>query len=108
MHSYGLMAWKGRDTMSSNLHPVDEIQKIREQIKALKAREAELKAMIVSGEAPKEGQFVRARLITRKSKRFNCQAAEAELGSIDRFLVETEATILKLEIIEDDGFNLVE
>lgn len=62
--------------MSSNLHPVDEIQKIREQVKALKAREAELKAMIVSGEASKEGQFVRAQLITRKSKRFNRQAAE--------------------------------
>lgn len=94
--------------MSSNLHPVDELQKIREQVKALKAREAELKAMIVSGEASKEGQFVRAHLITRKSKRFNRQAAEAELGSIDRFLVETEATILKLETIEGDDFDLVE
>ena len=94
--------------MSSNLRPVDEIQKIREQVKALKAREAELKAMIVSGEASMEGQFVRAQLIARMSKRFNRQAAEAELGSLDRFLVETEATILKLEIIEDDDFDLVE
>ena len=89
----------------TNLHTIDEI---REQVKALKAREAELKAMIVSGEASKEVQFVRAQLITRKSKRFNRQAAEAELGSLDRFLVETEATILKLEIIEDDDFDLVE
>jgi len=87
------------------LHTIDEI---REQVKALKARKAELKAMIVSGEASKEVQFVRAQHITRKSKRFNRQAAEAELGSLDRFLVETEATILKLEIIEDDDFDLVE
>ncbi len=94
--------------MSSNLPPVDEILKIREQIKALKAREAELKALIVSGEASKEGHFVRAQLITRKSKRFDRQAAEAELGDLTRFLVETEATILKLEAIEDDGFDLLE
>ena len=94
--------------MSSNLRPVDEIQKIREQVKALKTREAELKAMILSGETSQEGQFVRAQLITRKSKRFNRQAAEVELGSLDRFLVETEATILKLEIIEDDDFDPVE
>jgi len=94
--------------MSSNLHPADEIQKIRERVKELKTREAELKAMIITGEASKEGQFVRAQLITRKSKRFNRQAAETELGSLDRFLVETEATILKLEIIEDDDLDLVE
>lgn len=94
--------------MSSNLPPADEILQIREQIKALKTREAELKALIVSGEASKEGNFVRARLITRKSKRFDRQAAETELGDLTRFLVETEATILKLETIEDDDFDLVE
>jgi len=94
--------------MSSNLPPVDEILKIREQIKALKAREAELKALIVSGEASTEGHFVRARLITRKSKRFDRQAAEVELGDLTRFLVETKVTILKLEAIKDDDFDLVE
>jgi len=94
--------------MLPNLAPVDEIQKIREQIKTLKAREAELKSLIVSGEASKEGHFVRARLIARKSKRFDRQAAEAELGDLTRFLVETEATILKLEPIEEDDFSLLE
>jgi hypothetical protein len=94
--------------MLSNLAPVDEVQKIREQIKELKAREAELKALIVSGEASKDGQIMRARLITRKSKRFDRQAAEAELGDLTRFLVETEATILKLEPIEEENYSLVE
>ena len=87
--------------MLSNLAPADEIQRIREQVKALKAREAELKALIVSGEVGKEGQFFRAKLITRKSKRFDRRAAEAEFGDLDRFLVETETTMLRLEAIDD-------
>jgi hypothetical protein len=94
--------------MLSNLHPADEIQKIREQVKELKAREAELKAQIVSGKASKEGQFVRAQLFTQVTRRFDRQAAEAEFGNVDRFFVETKALVLKLEEIDDDDIILVE
>lgn len=96
--------------MKSNLAPADEIQKIREQVKALRKREADLKALLISGEAAKEGHFVRARLLTRKSRRFDRKAAEAELGDLSRFSKETETIVLKLETItdDDDDFDLIE
>lgn len=91
-----------RDTpMTTNLKPADELLSIRQRIKALQAREDEIKAGMKSGELEMSGDFALASLSTRNSSRFDRKAAENELGDLSRFEVKTEITVLTVSELEE-------
>lgn len=83
--------------MSTNMHPADELLFIRQRIKEFQVREDELKSGFKSGDLETAGQFSVVTVTKRKSKRFDRKAAEAELGSLSRFEVETESTVIRAE-----------
>lgn len=83
----------------TNMKPADELLSIRQKIKDLQAREAEIKEGIASGAMPTNGDFAICRLSTRKTTRFDRKAAEAELGSLARFDVTGEAVALLVEAL---------
>ena len=83
--------------MTTNMKPADELLSIRQKIKALQAREAEIKAAMIDGTADLFGDFAIANLSTRATTRFDRKASEAELGSLARFEVKGEAVTLTVE-----------
>lgn len=83
--------------MTTNLKPDDELLTIRNKIKELQAREAEIKAGMQTGELDTAGDFAIATLTTRKTNRFDKKAAEAELGDLSRFNVAGESVALLVE-----------
>ncbi len=83
--------------MTINLKPADELITIRNRIKELREREKELKVRMQSGSLPLDGDFAIARLVKRKTTRFDKKAAETELGSLARFNVQSETTVLLVE-----------
>lgn len=90
--------------MITNLKPADELLSIRQRIKALQAREDEIKAAMISGEMEMNGDFAVAHFVIRRTSRFDRKAAEAEMGSLARFDVKSETTALmvsELEIAEE-------
>lgn len=83
--------------MTTNLKPADELLTVRNRIKELQEREKVLKAGMLSNEFAFEGDFAIARLVKRKTSRFDKKAAEAELGDLSRFNVKSETTALLVE-----------
>ena len=86
--------------MTINLKPADELLTIRQRIKALQAREDEIKSAMKSGEMEMAGDFALAHFVTRKSSRFDRKAAEAELGDLSRFDVKSETVALMVSELE--------
>lgn len=86
--------------MTTNMKPADELLTIRKRVKELQDREKEIKAAMQSGEMETHGDFAIARFVKRKSKRFDRKAAEAELGSLERFEVEGETTALLVDELD--------
>jgi hypothetical protein len=84
---------KGANEMT-NLKPADELLSVRQKIKDLQAREAELKDAMMKDPALLAGDFAVASLVKRGSTRFDRKAAEAELGSLARFDVKGETIAL--------------
>ena len=84
----------------TNLKPADELLTIRNKVKELQAREAEIKAGMQSGELDTAGDFAIATLAIRKTTRFDKKAAEAELGDLSRFNVTGESVTLLIEELE--------
>ena len=80
--------------MTTNLKPADELLTIRQRIKALQAREDDIKAGMKSGELEMQGDFTFAHFVKRNASRFDRKAAELELGSLSRFDVKTETAVL--------------
>lgn len=83
--------------MTTNMKPADELLSVRQKIKALQEREAELKAGMQSGDLSLDGDFALARLMKRNTTRFDRKAAEEELGSLKRFEVKSETVALVVE-----------
>lgn len=87
----------------TNLKPADELLSIRQRVKVLQAREADIKAGMQDGSLALDGDFAIASFVNRKSKRFDRKAAEAELGSLARFDVEGETVALMVnELVQPD------
>lgn len=88
------------DMTQTNLKPADELLTIRQRIKALQAREAEIKEAMISGGAELAGDFAIAELKERAASRFDRKAAEAELGDLSRFENKTTQTVLIITELE--------
>ena len=93
LHTWGI-------DMTTNLKPADELLTIRQRIKALQAREEEIKAGMKSGEVELAGDFALAHFTKRSSSRFDRKAAEAELGDLSRFEVKSETIALIVSELE--------
>lgn len=83
--------------MTTNMKPADELLTIRRKIKDLQSREKEIADAIKSGTMSADGDFAIARLSARSTTRFDRKAAEAELGSLDRFEVKGETVALLVD-----------
>lgn len=81
----------------TNLKPADELLSIRQKVKELQDRETELKEGFKSGDLECGGDFAVVVVSKRKTKRFDRKAAEAELGSLSRFEVETDQIVIRCE-----------
>jgi hypothetical protein len=92
------------NTTSTNMKPADELLSVRQKIKQLQDREAEIKNGMRAGDMVMDGDFAIARLVKRKSTRFDKKAAEAELGDLSRFNVSSESTVLIVdELVLEPG-----
>lgn len=87
--------------MTTNLKPADELLSVRQKIKEFQEREKELRDGIVSGDFDTHGDFAAVLITKRKAKRFDRKAAEKELGSLSRFEVETESTVVRVEELQN-------
>lgn len=80
-----------------NMKPADELLFVRERIKELQQREAELKEGFKTGELETDGDYALVCMAKRKTKRFDRKAAENELGDLTRFDVEGESLVIRVE-----------
>lgn len=87
--------------MTTNMKPADELLSIRQKMKELQAREKEIKDGMKAGELEMNGDFSFAHFVTRKQRRFDRKAAEAEVGDLSRFEVESEGTALMVNEIAE-------
>ncbi len=83
--------------MTTNLKPADEVLSLRQRIKELQAREAELKEGMANGELPMNGDFAIARFVKRATSRFDRKAAEAKFGSLAAFDIKGETVALMVD-----------
>ena len=83
--------------MSTNMKPADELLTIRRKIKELQEREKQIADGIKSGDLSPDGDFAIACLSARSTTRFDRKAAEAELGSLERFEVKGETVALLVD-----------
>lgn len=83
--------------MTTNMKPADELLSVRQKIKQLQEREAEIKAGMQDGSLSMEGDFAIARMVKRNTTRFDRKAAEAEVGSLARFEVKGETVALVVD-----------
>lgn len=81
-------------TIKTNLKPADELLSIRQRIKELQSREAEIKDGMKSGALDMSGDFAIAYFVKKNTTRFDKKAAEKELGDLSRFNVSGEAAAL--------------
>ena len=88
----------------TNLKLADELLSVRQKIKALQTREAEIKEALSAPGADLSGDFSLAHFVKRGSTRFDRKAAEKELGPLDRFDVKTETVALMVsELVQAEG-----
>ena len=84
--------------MISNMHPVDELKSVRDRIKELQAREAELRDRVINGKASDAIGVMAIAFVTKQvRKTFDRKAAEAELGSLARFDRPTEMIVVRVQ-----------
>jgi hypothetical protein len=83
----------------TNRKPPDELADVREQMKTLKAREDELREMLISGQADLVGDDCVAVVSIVTQERVDTAKLRAELGleRLRPFLKMTEATTVKVE-----------
>jgi hypothetical protein len=83
--------------MTTNLKPADELKSIRDRIKELQAREAELREGIIAGKLDAVGVMAIAFVTTSQRRTFDRKTAEAELGSLARFDKPTEVIAVRVQ-----------
>jgi hypothetical protein len=85
--------------VQTNRKPPDELADVRERIKELKAREDELRELLIAGEADPIGDDYAAVISKVVSERIDTTRLRRELGleRLRPFLVPLESTVVKVE-----------
>lgn len=96
--SHGLR-WGERMSASDNLHPADELAKVRNKIRELKEREDELRVLLIDLPAKERaGVVYRATVVHHTHKRLDKDMLEKEMGPIaDRLYRTIEITMIKIK-----------
>jgi len=87
----------GAKTMTTNLKPADELKSVRDRIKELQTREAELREGIIAGSLDAVGVTAIAFVTKQTRKTFDRKAAEAELGDLSRFERPGETIVVRVQ-----------
>jgi hypothetical protein len=91
--------------MITNLHPTDELARVRTQIKTLEEREAQLREELLSGRVGLEGEDHVAQLVSVPRAWVSLRSARQALGSIlDPFI--SEKIVRMVRIAAKDGHEL--
>ena len=83
----------------SNIHPADEMQALRTQIKALQDRESQLRdVLLAANDAGREGAAYRAFVMVSTRETLDKNAITAALGKdvVEPFMRKSEMKTLKL------------
>ena len=83
----------------SNIHPADEMQALRAQIKALQDRESQLRdVLLAANDAGREGAAYRAFVMVSTRETLDKNAITAALGKdvVEPFMQKSEMKTLKL------------
>jgi len=91
--------------MHSNRHPADALADVREQIKALETREAELRAILLDGSCGLAGDEYIACVKLVPSTRLNPDALRRHFGAaaLAPFTIKTEVTHVRLNPRKGNG-----
>ena len=88
--------------MIANIHPVDELARVRAQIKTLEEREGQLREELLSGRVGLEGEDHVAQLVSTPRAWVSLKSARQTLGSIlDPFI--SEKIVRMVRIAAKDG-----
>jgi hypothetical protein len=84
--------------MIANRHPVDELADIRAQIRELKAKEDDLRSVILAGNCSLLGCEYKAAISKHSVSRLDQAAAVRELGMerLRPFMTNSEFTVVKV------------
>ena len=85
----------------TNMKPADEFLQIKQKIKELKAREAELRDGFLAGDLDVSGDFSAIRLTQRKAKKFDRKSAELRVGDLSRFDLITTSNVVIVEELQN-------
>jgi hypothetical protein len=84
--------------MSGNRHPADELAEVRQQIRNLKRREAELREMIMElPRVERMGMNFVAIVFERKRRVLNVRKVEEEFGDLSEFYDVAEFSLVQTE-----------
>ncbi|MGY3615696.1 hypothetical protein [Bradyrhizobium sp. USDA 10063] len=91
--------------MPTNRKPPDELADVRERIRELKAREDELRDMLIAGACDPIGDDYAATISKVKSERIDSTKLRKELGLqfLRPYLVPSESTVVKVERMKGEG-----
>jgi hypothetical protein len=86
-----------------NRHPADELADVRAELKALQAREAELRAVLLKEGADREGVGYVAQAFTHKQARLDVGAVKEHFGAavLEPFMVAQEVRQVRLSAKEE-------
>ena len=77
------------------MHPADELQSVRGEIRRLKRREAELRATLI-GARNREGALWRARIVERRPRRLDAAALPLSARADPRTYLERVTRAVRL------------
>lgn len=86
--------------MSDNLHPVDELFRLRSEKAAIEARIDELRAMVIDmTPAEREGREAKARVTKQQRSRLDHKAIVYQMGQkwVDEHSTKSEIEIVRVE-----------
>lgn len=86
--------------MTTNRHPIDELADVRAELKRLKAREAELRDVILAGGCELVGDQFEASVRETKSERIDVEALRREMGTKALAPYMRESTTCTIRVVE--------
>jgi len=84
----------------NNMKPADEFLMVKQKIKELKEREAQLRDGFLSGEFSQSGDFAAVKAAEQSRKNFDRKAAESAVGDLSRFDIQTTSIVVRVEELQ--------
>lgn len=91
--------------MGTNIHPADELSLVREELRRLKAREAELRAGFLTGDLPRVGSIAQVGLKVQRRRVLQRNALPPSIQNDARYWKLAESHVV---VVEDRDIDWVE